>query len=180
MSLTRIKRIGLPLAAAVAVSVAVAAPAMATPASPAANGTFKTWAKAQNAAGFRLLRPGTTYGLRSAGQISVGTCETSPRKRIVSAYYGSFLKTGLGLEQNNAGKSCSFGSTAGRKLGTYRFGGHTATLYGYCGYTGTPACTSTKIELWLVWKSRGNYYIASSHDQTRARLVHFAATLKKV
>lgn len=90
MSLTRIKRIGLPLAAAAAVSVAVAAPAMATPANPAANGTFKTWAKAQNAAGFRLLQPGTTYGLRSAGQISVGTCETSPRKRIVGAYYGSF------------------------------------------------------------------------------------------
>jgi hypothetical protein len=180
MSLTRIKRIGLPLAAAAAVSVAVAAPAMATPANPAANGTFKTWAKAQKAAGFKLLQPATTYGLRSAGPISVGTCETSPRKRIVIAYYGSLLKTSLGLEQNNAGKSCSFGSFAGRKLGTYRFHGRTATLYGYCGYTGTPPCSSIKIELSLVWKSGGNYYVATSYNQTRTRLVHFASTLKKV
>jgi hypothetical protein len=60
MSSTRIKRIGLPFATAIAVSAAVAAPAMASPATPAAAGTFKTWAGAQQAAGFKLLQPATT------------------------------------------------------------------------------------------------------------------------
>jgi hypothetical protein len=180
MSLTRISAASLPLAAAIAVSAALAAPAMASPASPAATGTFKTWAKAQQAAGFRLLQPGTTYGLRAASRIAVGSCETSPRRRLVTAYYGSFLKTGLGLEQDNAGKSCSFGRFPGRTLGSYRVRGNGATLYGFCGYPGTPSCTSKNIELWLVWKSGGNYYVASSHNETRSRLVHFASTLKKV
>jgi hypothetical protein len=178
MSLTRIKTIGLPFATAIAISAAVAAPAMASPASPAAVGTFKTWAGAQRAAGFKLLQPGITYGLRKAG-ILVGTCETSPRSRLVSAYYGSIPKTGLALQQNDAGKPCSFSSFAGRKLGTYSVHGHTATMEGLCGYAGLASCTNRDIELWLTWISGGNFYVASSHDESRSRLVHFALTLKR-
>lgn len=178
MSATHIKRIGLPLVAAIAVSAAVAAPAVASSGLSAGTGTYKTWTKAEKAAGFKLVQPGTTYGLRNVGHILVSSCETSAHKRSVSAFYGSILKASLSLEQDNAGKACNT-SYPGTSLGTYRIHGHPASLYGYCGIGDAPPCTSTDIELWLTWKVKSDFYIASSHDESRSRLVHFATVLKK-
>jgi hypothetical protein len=182
MSLSHIRKIGLPLTAAVAVGMAVtAATAYAAPATGnlAGTGTYKSWPKAQQAAGFRLVQPGTTYRLRGNGPITVGPCEVSPRKRIVSASYGSPLKASLELQQDNAGKPCPFASFVGTRLGSYKIHGHPATMYGYCGFGVEPACTSSAIEMWISWKAGSDYYTAYSHDESRARLVHFASTLKK-
>jgi hypothetical protein len=177
MSLRYLRKFGLPAAAAMAVSAAVAAPALAAPGDPAGTGMFATWPKAQQEAGFSLLKPGTTYGLRNIGHIVVSACESSQKKRTVSAYYGSIMHASLSLTQNNAGHTCALGSFQGTFLGTYRIHGIKASMFGFCGSGLEPACTSTDIELWLNWKAKGNYYTASSHDESRARLVHFAATL---
>ena len=68
----------------------------------------------------------------------------------------------------------------GASLGHFKVQGVTAHMYGFCG-TGTPySCGSTNIALWLMWKKGKNYYIAASHDQTRANLLLFARTLRKV
>jgi hypothetical protein len=177
MSLRYLGKFGLPVAAAIAVSAAVAAPALAAPGQAAGTGTFKTWPKAQQEAGFSLLKPGTTYGLRNVGHVVVSACEISQKKRTVSAYYGSIMHASLSLTQNNAGRNCAIGSFPGTFLGTYRIHGVKASMFGYCGTGVEPACSSSDIAMWLSWKVKGDYYTASSHDETRARLAHFAATL---
>jgi hypothetical protein len=178
MSLTHIRRIGLPLVAAAAACAAAVAPAVAAPGVGAGTGSFKTWAEAQHAAGFGLLQPRTTYNLRPVGQIGVATCEASMRKRNVIAAWGS-AGTSLQLQQNNSGKACTF-PPKGTRLGTYKVQDRQATMYGYCGFGTAPSCKSAHLYLWLIWTDKGNYYLAASHDETRDRLAHFAAMLKKV
>jgi hypothetical protein len=177
MSLTHIRKIGLPLIAAVAACAAAAAPAMAAPAYFA--GTYTSWAKAQHAAGYNLLQPSTTYHLRADGPISVSTCEASPKHRVVTASYGSLMSASLELQQDNAGRPCTFSATEGTPLGTYKIHGHAASLAGFCGFTGAPSCTSKDIELSLTWTVKGDYYAAYSHDEARSALEHFATSLKK-
>jgi hypothetical protein len=75
MALTRFSRIGLPLVAAIAVSAAVAAPAIAVPGLASRIGTYKTWAQAQKAAGYQLMKPTATYSLPNEGHIIVSVCE---------------------------------------------------------------------------------------------------------
>src|ERR1022692_1133813 len=55
-------------------------------AGPARTGTFKTWPAAQKAAGFKLLKPTSTFGLRRQGGINVMQCQ-SPTKRHFNALY---------------------------------------------------------------------------------------------
>jgi len=181
MSSTRLRRIGLPIVAAIAVAAAVAAPALATPGTPAGTGTFTSWPKAQVAAGFALYRPTHTYGLRNVGGIIVSACEVAggAHKRIVSVGYGTFDTKSLALMQDNASGPCGNGYT-GTDLGSYRIHGIKAELWGYCGFDDLPSCTSTKIELWLTWKQKANYYTASSYNEARSRLLHFASTLRQV
>jgi hypothetical protein len=179
MPLTRIRRIGLPLVAAIAVSAAVAAPAIAVPSTSAGTGTFKTWSKAQAEAGFKLYKPTDVYGLPNVGHVVVTICEATnlTRKRVVSVSYGNYNSHNLALQQNNAGQACANGDE-GTFLATERIHGIKAQLWGFCGFNGAPACTASRIELWLTWKQHGNYYVASSFNESRARLLHFAATLK--
>lgn len=178
MSLAHIRRIGLPLVAAIAVCAA-AAPAVASPGTTAGIGMFSTWPKAQQEAQFTLMKPGTTYGLHSVGGILVTACLAARHKGDVVASYGSILHKSLALEQDNAGRPCHSGY-AGTALGTYTIHRHKAHLYGYCGFGAAPACSSTDIELWLTWKVNSDYYVASSHDESRTSLVGFADVLKKV
>ncbi len=178
MSLAHFKRIGLPLAAAIALSAA-AAPAVASPGTATGTGVFKSWPKAQQEAGFKLMKPGTSYGLPDVGHILVTSCLADPHKRDVLASYGSILHKSLALEQDNAGRPCHSGYP-GTALGTYTIHRHKAHLYGYCGFGAAPSCKSTDIELWLTWKVKSDYYVASSHDEPRKDLVHFADVLKKV
>lgn len=53
-----------------------------------------------------------------------------------------------------------------------------ARLWGFCDFLGAPACTSSKIEMWLTWRHNADFYVASSFNESRRRLLHFASTLK--
>lgn len=167
---------------AVALAATSAATTPATSTSPAVStGAYSNWFLAQRAARFRLLRPSTTYGLRMNGRILVGRCLVSGhlRSTVVDVQYGSFTRHAVGLEQNNAGVNCTI-SAGGAYLGSYRVAGVRAALHGYCG-RGTPySCRSIKIELWLSWRKGHNFYIASSFNEPRGRLLHFARTLRRV
>jgi hypothetical protein len=179
MPLTHIRRIGLPLVAAIAVSAAVAAPAIATTGVTSGVGTYKTWAEAQRAAGFKLYKPTTSYGLRNVGHVIVSVCEVvgATNKRVVTVSYGNFNTHSLELTQNNRGKPCGDGNQ-GTYLGSYRIHGVPAKAYGFCNMLGAPSCSSAKIEVWLIWAHKGVYYMAASFNEPRKDLVHFASTLK--
>jgi len=179
MPLTHIRRIGLPLVAAIAVSAAVAAPAIAAPSMSAGTGTYRTWSKAQAEAGFKLYKPTDVYGLPNVGHVVVTICEVTglTRKRVVSVSYGNVISHGFALSQDNAGQQCGNGDE-GTYLAAERIHGIKAQLWGFCGFNGAPACTATKIELWLTWRHGSDFYLASSFNESRARLLHFAATLK--
>jgi hypothetical protein len=180
MALTRFRRIGLPLVAAIAVSAAVAAPAIATPGLVSGIGTYKTWAEAQKAAGFKLMKPSVTYGLPNVGHVIVSVCEVQgeTKKRVVTVSYGNFNAHNLGLTQNNSAGPCG-NANEGTYLATYKLHGIKAKLYGFCDILGAPSCNSAKVELWLTWKNKSVYLVASSYNESRSRLVHFANTLRK-
>ena len=187
---TRFRTVGLSLlaVAAATATLATSAAASATTATTSATatnavmaGSYGSWSAAQHAARFRLLRPRTTFGLRMNGHVIVDRCLVSGhlKDRVVDAQYGSFTKHALGLEQDNAGVACTIGS-GGAYLGKYKVAGATAGLHGYCG-KGTPySCKSVRIELWLTWKKNGKYYVASSFNESRKRLLFFARTLRRV
>jgi hypothetical protein len=179
MPLTHIRRIGLPLVAAIAVSAAVAAPAVAMAGTPTGIGTYKTWAEAQHAAGFKLYKPTTSYGLPNVGHVIVSVCESAGKtsKHVVTVSYGNFNSHSLELTQNNSGGPCG-DANQGTYLGSYRIHGILAKAYGYCGILGAPSCSSAKIEVWLSWQHKGVYYMAASYNEPRKNLVHFASTLK--
>lgn len=179
MPSSRIIVAGLSLVTAVAASAMLVTPALASPARTTGIGQYKSWSSAQHAAGFSLKKPRTTYGLKMNGRIVVDKCLVIGhfRSKVVDAQYGSFSKHQLGLEQDNAGISCTVGPV-GPPLGSYRIDGVTARLHGYCG-TGTGhSCKSQRIELLLTWKKGTHYYIASSYNEPRSHLVHFARTLR--
>ena len=161
--------VGLTVAISLGSGAAALAPAaLASVARPASVGTFHSWRAAQRAAGFGLIRPGNTYGLRRNGLISVVPCQASGQmsKRQVFASYGSFLS---GPELG-----------AARVLGHYRVQGRRATLYGVCGKHLGPPCSSRRITMYLTWRKHGNYYEASSHNERRHTIVGFARSLHRV
>jgi hypothetical protein len=183
MTLRSIRRIGLPLVAAVAALAAVAAPAVATPGTASGTGVFKTFPEAQAAVGrgFQLYKPTTSYSLPNVGHVIVTICEVQGKtnKRVVTVSYGNFNTHSLALTQDDASGPCGDGAE-GTYLASYRIHGIKAQLWGYCGILGAPACSSTKIELWLIWQHTSDYYVASSYNESRTRLVNFASSLKKV
>ncbi len=174
--------VGLTVAISLGSGAAALAPtALASVARPASMGAFHSWRAAQRAAGFGLIRPGNTYGLRRNGLISVVRCQATGQmsKRDVFASYGSFLGRELSLRQDNASTPCgNFG--AARVLGHYRVQGRRATLFGVCGKHLGPPCSSRKITMYLTWRKNGNYYEASSHNERRHAIVGFARSLHRV
>jgi hypothetical protein len=177
MALTRIRRIGLPMVAAIAVSAAVAAPAIAAPSLAPGIGTYKTWAEAQRAVGFKLWKPTVTYNLPNVGHVIASVCEAAPKKRVVTVSYGNFNTRNVGLSETNSGGGCGVGDQ-GTFLANYKIHGVAAKLYGYCDILGAPSCTSAKLELWLVWKTKALFFVASSFNESRKNLVNFATKLK--
>jgi hypothetical protein len=179
MPLTHIRRFGVPLVAAIAIAAGAAVPAIAAPSAPAGTGTYKTWAEAQRAAGFKLYKPTSTYKLRNVGHVIVSVCEVTGEtsKHVVSSSYGNFNTHSFALSQDNASGLCGNGDE-GTYLGSYRLHGLKAQLWGFCGLLGAPPCSSTKIELWLTWGHKADFFVASSYNESRTRLVHFAGTLK--
>ena len=148
---------------------------------PAGNGKFPTWAKAQTAAGFSLKKPTNTHGLTRTGKIQVSTCEVtgSTTKRDVGATYGK-LSTGLlTLDQNNSGHPCGDVGDA-RLLATPKINGVKAQLFGACGMSGEPPCSSKRTFLFLIWKKGKISFVAQSHQETRSAIISFGRSLKPV
>lgn len=167
----------LTASSALAASSALSAsPAPGATAAPAA--TFRTWRAAQRSAGFRLLRPQRTFGLKMAGGIHVHSCDVTGEtgKRVVGASYGKPGRSLLSIEQNNSGGPCGNGETA-KALRTVRIHGVTAHLRGLCGISGLPSCHSRKIFLFLTWTHHGIFYQAVSDNEARATIIGFARGL---
>lgn len=180
---TRRLGVGLTLAVCLAGSSALtASSALAASSAPGATAApaaaFRTWRAAQHAAGFRLLRPKRTFGLKMAGAIDVHSCDVTGKtgKRVVGASYGKPGRSLLSIEQNNSGGPCGNGETA-KALGTVRIHGVTAHLRGLCGVSGLPSCRSTKIFLFLTWTHHGIFYQAVSDNEARATIIGFARGL---
>lgn len=177
---TRTLAAGLTLAVSLGAGATALAPAALAAPSAQATGSYRTWGAAQRAAGFRLLKPGRTYGLHR-GPIIVDRCLVNGKlsKHQVIAGYGSALHKALAITQNNAHTACgNFGEA--KKLGHYRVRGRRATLWGACGMTGEHSCHSRKIALFLVWTKGRKYYQASSINCRRPQLVSFARHLRRV
>jgi hypothetical protein len=150
-------------------------------AAPAGNGKFTTWAKAQTAAGFNLKRPTKLHGLTRTGKIQVATCEVtgSTTKHDVGATYGKVSTGLLTLDQNNSGHSCGDIGDA-RLLGTPTIDGVKAHLFGACGMSGEPPCSSKRTFLFLIWKKGKISFVSQSHQETRAAIISFSRSLKPV
>jgi hypothetical protein len=165
-----------------------AAPALASTSSgatavptPAATGSYKTWSAAQRAAGFRLKRPHSTFGLSRTHGILVNKCQATGKtgKREVYAEWDGSQRRYMSVDQNNSGGACSdFGDA--RPLGTYRVQGHKAHMFGFCGMKGLPSCSKKSVVLVLDWKAGRDYYVTYSGNEWRRTLVAFARSLRKV
>jgi hypothetical protein len=167
------------------------AAAEANPAAGAAKvhvGTYRSWKAAQHAAGFRLLRPAGTDGLKpSNGGIRVAGCEGNSHKYAnVYAQYGYAgypSRKLIGLFQDDApGATPCENIGIATPLGHYKVDGTTATLLGACGtqVPGLPSCHHYHVWLFLVWTRHGHYYQVQTHDESRSTIVAFARRLHKV
>lgn len=158
-------------------AVSVGTSALAAPASRQL-GLFRTWHAAQVAAGFPLIRPTKTFGLKRNGRIVVTRCVTKPTKdkhprRLVIARYGSTPRAQLMLSQNNTGAPCgSIGDVT--SLGTVTVHGVKAKLSGLCGRAHLPPCSAKNIFLFLTWAKHHIFYVASSFGRSRGTLIAFA------
>jgi hypothetical protein len=162
------------------------AAADANPATEAAKvhaGTYRSWKAAQHAAGFSLLRPASTDGLKpSNGGIRVGPCG-SPKYANVYAQYGYPSRKLIGLFQDDApGATPCENIGEATTLGHYKVDGTTATLLGACGTLnpGEPSCHGYHVWLFLTWTRHGHYYQVLTHDESRSKIVAFGRKLHKV
>jgi hypothetical protein len=177
-------------ALASAASAAPAAPAAPAPVAAAAGpaGTagavrsLPTWRAAQRAAGFGLLMPGRTYGLRRFGGIRVGPCfvPRAAKARDVFASYGPSGNRVMYLDQNDHGRLCAKTRLKTTALGTYRIHGVTARLVGVCGHRRQPSCRSAGFLKLLTWRPGGRFYQVGGWDEPRRVITGFAAALHRV
>jgi hypothetical protein len=145
-------------------------------------GTYHSWKAAQHAAGFRLLRPASTDGLKATnGGIRVGQCG-SPRYANVYAQYGHDSGKLIGLFQDDApGATPCENIGEATTLGHFKVDGTTATLLGACGtLPGEPSCHGYRVWLFLTWTRHGHYYQVLTHDESRSKIVAFGRKLHKV
>jgi hypothetical protein len=171
------------LALSLGATTATLAPAAlaSAAAAPAGNGSFTSWAKAQTAAGFSLKKPTVLHGLSRTGKILVTTCAVTGEltKRDVGANYGK-LSTGLlTLDQNNSGHPCGDVGDA-KLLATPKIDGVKAQLFGACGMSGEPPCSSKRTFLFLIWKKGKISFVAQSHQETQAAIISFGRSLTPV
>ena len=168
--------------AAVAALCVAAAPASAVAADRAPAGThrYATWPAAQRAAGFALLRPSDTYGLRISGKIEVTSCPQLHSTWVLATYKSARAKPDLGIMQVRHNDGCAGNLPPSVKLGTYHVDGAKATLYGACRLFHNPPCKHLAIERFLVWTKGRDYYVVSSYDERPATVVGFARKLKAV
>ena len=184
---TRTLAAGLVLAVSLGTAAASLAPAALASAGllvPArSTGNFRSWPAAQRAAGFTLLRPSRTFGLKRTGSLFVSRCHVTgyPRKdRDVIASYGHPAHALLTIEQDDAAFVCGSQFGVAVKLGKFRVDGVRAQLWGACRVEGMPPCSSRNIFLFLEWRHHHHSYLASSHGEHRGTIVAFARGLHPV
>lgn len=168
---------------ALAVGALLSFAGVATPAfgaaSPAGTGRFTTWTAARTAAGYTLLKPGDTYGLRRSARILVQRCDGYPHARDVGAAY-SHRRASIFWDQINYRYRCGDVGEA-TFLARYRVNGVWARMMGYCGGPGEPRCTSrTLYGLALLWAKHGVSYLELSTDLPRSTVIGFARHLRRV
>jgi predicted metal-binding protein len=168
-------------AAIAALCVAAASPsAVAADRAPAPTHRYTTWRAAQRAAGFALLRPSHTYGLRISGKIEVNSCPQLHSTWVLAAYASARAKPRLGIMQVRHNDGCAGNLPPSVKLRTYHVDGVKATLYGACRLLHDPPCKHLAIDRFLVWTKGRVYYVVSSFDERPATVVGFARKLKAV
>lgn len=164
-----------------AAPAALAAPAHPSVAHPSVAGSYSSWAAAQHAAKFKLLKPGKTFGLKRTGRIQVETCQLAAhvsRKAIFASYSGSGDRSAQ-IQEVNYHMDCGNVGEA-KTLGHYRIDGVRATLLGSCGLPHTPSCHKLKISLDLLWVKRGKSYGLTFFAMRRATVVAFARAMRAV
>lgn len=168
--------------AVIAAMCAAAAPASAVAADRAFARThgYPTWRAAQHAAGFALLRPSGTFGLRISGKIEVDSCPSLHSTWVLADYAKARAKARLGIMQVRHNDGCAGNLPPSVKLGTYNVDGAKATLYGVCRLFNNPPCSHLAIERFLVWTKGRDYYAVSSFGERPATVVGFARKLKAV
>jgi hypothetical protein len=164
-----------------AAPAALAAPAHPSAGGPAAVGMYTSWAAAQHAARFKLLKPGQTFGLKRSGRIQVETCVLGvhvSRKAVFASYSGSGERS-VQIQEVNYHMDCGNVGEA-KTLGHYRVDGVRATLLGSCGLPHTPSCHKLKISLDLLWVKRGKAYALTFFAMRRGTVVAFARAMRAV
>jgi hypothetical protein len=169
------------LALAGCISTGAASAALAAPAQPAAPGSFTSWAAAQHAAKFPLLKPGRTDGLKRTARIEVETCELTAKvsRKAVFASYGGSADRSVAIQEVNYHLGCGNVGEA-KTLGHYRVDGVRATLLGSCGLPGLPSCHIRKISLDLLWVKKGRSYALTCFAMWRSTVVAFARAMRRV
>ena len=195
MRVQRTFLLALSLAASLAAAGQIAVPALASTASAStasastgpgvAAGSVRslpTWGAAQRAAGFGLLMPGRTYGLRRFGGVRVGPCfvPKAAKAHDVFASYGPRGNRVMYLDQNNHGRLCASNRLKMTALGSYRIHGVTAHLAGVCGHKHQPSCRSAGFLKLLSWRAGGRFYQVGAWDEPRAAITGFAVALHRV
>jgi hypothetical protein len=159
--------------------ILIVAALLAATTAAAQAGSYSTWAKAQKAAGFKLLVPHKTFGLTS-NPISVDPCFVTGalKKRQVSTVYGKDHHPQLGVYETNNPFPC-FNNGESTTLATYTVHHHKATLIGFCGLPHLPSCSSKKVLYHLSWSEPHRAYFASAAGgATIKQLVDFARSWK--
>jgi hypothetical protein len=181
-------------------TVGLAGTASASPAQPRPQPVkvYRTWAAAQKAAGFRLVRPARTDGLKRRGGVLVTGClrqrrSARHRDRQVTATYSSV--------RGPAGRMITFGQAnaprvqcpelpvpggpGGKIIARVRVDGATATLrrahvllcLNRPGHK--PKCSSAAL-LQLSWSRHRHFYRVNGLHVRRAPLIAFARGLAVV
>lgn len=188
---------GLVLAGSIATaSGGLADAASASPAAPGATVAvhftpYSTWRAAQQAAGFRLLRPTRTDGLKRTTGILACSCRVAGKNldQVIASYgkpaaSDNHLITLVQVSRPR-GRCMGPAGRVGRVIARIRVDGRRATLTRaraqLCvpGGADQPTC-SMVVVLQLSWTRHGHSYRVTGVGENRAHLVRTARTLVRV
>jgi hypothetical protein len=182
-------------------SVGLAGAASAAPAQPGPPHfrVYRTWHAAQKAAGFQLLKPTNTDGLRLVHGIVVGSCPLQrpaavPRHRVVLAMYrrhprprllGQMINFAQGRRSARGPCIGPFPGPGGKVIAKVKVDGVIALLSRghvklcFKPVNGKPRCRS-RVILQLRWTAHRHSYQITSLGERPIRVIRFARSLVAV